>query len=197
MPVNIEDIIGKPAIFQILSKKRGRTEEEKTQLAMKIETSCKRFNNNNGRLSIDEFYNVIKLQNGVEVSKDEIRRLVADLDMDKDFKISIKVVVVKQLVREKYTHWTTSSLFQEFMTEPIISEFVFMEMDKNKDGYISKSELRLAQRKLSLDDLNKFMIEADKNQDGKLTFEEVKQIALQQREAAQNNKKWSIITEWF
>ena len=76
------------------------------------------------------------------------------------------------------------------MTEPIISEFVFMEMDKNKDGYISKSELRLAQRKLSLDDLNKFMIEADKNQDGKLTFEEVKQIALQQREAAaQNNKK--------
>ena len=101
MPVNIEDIIGKPAIFQILSKKRGRTEEEKTQLAMKIETSCKRFNNNNGRLSIDEFYNVIKLQNGVEVSKDEIRRLVADLDMDKDFKISIKVVVVKQLVREK------------------------------------------------------------------------------------------------
>ena len=101
MPVNIEDIIGKPAIFQILSKKRGRTEEEKTQLAMKIETSCKRFNNNNGRLSIDEFYNVIKLQNGVEVSKDEIRRLVADLDMDKDFKISIKVVVIKQLVREK------------------------------------------------------------------------------------------------
>jgi len=75
------------------------------------------------------------------------------------------------------------------MTEPIISEFVFMEMDKNKDGYISKSELRLAQRKLSLDDLNKFMIEADKNQDGKLTFEEVKQIALQQREATQNNKK--------
>ena len=59
----------------------------------KIEASCKKFNNNKGRLSVDEFYNVIKLQNGVEVSKDEIRRLVADLDMDKGYKISIKVRV--------------------------------------------------------------------------------------------------------
>ena len=91
MPVNIEDILGQPAIYQILSKKRGRTEEEKKHLAAKIEDSCRKFNNNRGRLSVDEFYNVIKLQNGVEVSKDEIRRLVADLDMDRAFKISIKV----------------------------------------------------------------------------------------------------------
>ena len=67
------------------------TDEEKKELAVKIEASCRRFNNNHGSLSIDEFYNVIKLQNGVEVSKDELRRLSADLDMDKNFKISIKV----------------------------------------------------------------------------------------------------------
>ena len=93
MPVNIEDILGRPAVYQILSKKRGRSEEEKLKLAAKIEASCKKFNNNKGRLSVDEFYNVIKLQNGVEVSKDEIRRLVADLDMDKEYKISIKVSI--------------------------------------------------------------------------------------------------------
>ena len=92
MSINIEDVLGQPAILQILNKKRGRTEEEKRTLALKIEASCKRFNNNRGRLSIDEFYNVIKLQNGVEVSKDELRRLVADLEMDKQFKISIKVI---------------------------------------------------------------------------------------------------------
>ena len=92
MSINIEDVLGQPAIFQILNKKRGRTEEEKRVLALKIEASCKRFNNNQGRLSVDEFYNVIKLQNGVEVSKDELRRLVADLEMDKQFKISIKVI---------------------------------------------------------------------------------------------------------
>lgn len=92
MSINIEDVLGQPAIFQILNKKRGRTEEEKRVLALKIEASCKRFNNNQGRLSVDEFYNVIKLQNGVEVSKDELRRLVADLEMDKHFKVSIKVI---------------------------------------------------------------------------------------------------------
>jgi len=131
-------------------------------LAAKIEASCKKFNNNKGRLSVDEFYNVIKLQNGVEVSKDEIRRLVADLDMDRDYKISIK----------------------EFLSEPIISEFVFMEMDKNKDGYISKSELRLAQRKVSLADLNQLMDLVDKDHDGKLTFDEVKQMALKYKESS-------------
>ena len=88
---NVVNILGQPAVYQILSKKRARTAEEKKELAVKIEASCRRFNNNHGSLSIDEFYNVIKLQNGVEVSKDELRRLSADLDMDKNFKISIKV----------------------------------------------------------------------------------------------------------
>ena len=106
MSINIEDVLGQPAIFQILSKKRGRTEEEKRALALKIEASCKRFNNNQGRLSVDEYYNVIKLQNGVEVSKDEIRRLVADLEMDKQFKISIKVsLLFKRKQRVEYTTW--------------------------------------------------------------------------------------------
>ena len=88
---DVVNVLGQPAIYQILSKKRGRPDDEKRAMAVKIEASCRRFNNNHGSLSVDEFYNVIKLQNGVEVSKDELRRLVADLDMDKNFKISIKV----------------------------------------------------------------------------------------------------------
>jgi hypothetical protein len=32
------------------------------------------------------------------------------------------------------------------MTVPIMSQAVFDEMDKNKDGFVSKGELRLAQR---------------------------------------------------
>ena len=95
---DVVNVLGQPAIYQILSKKRGRGEDEKRQMAVKIEASCRRFNNNHGSLSVDEFYNVIKLQNGVEVSKDELRRLVADLDMDKNFKISIKVTDQPTLV---------------------------------------------------------------------------------------------------
>lgn len=63
------------------------------------------------------------------------------------------------------------------MSVPIISESVFLEMDKNKDGYVSKRELRLAQRNLSLDDINELLGEADTDGDGRLTFEEVRQMA--------------------
>ena len=64
-----------------------------------------------------------------------------------------------------------------------------MEMDKNKDGYISKSELRLAQRKVSLTDLNQLMDLVDKDHDGKLTFDEVKQMALKYKESTSTSKK--------
>jgi hypothetical protein len=37
-------------------------------------------------------------------------------------------------------------MFQDFMTVPIMSQAVFDEMDKNKDGLVSKGELKLAQR---------------------------------------------------
>lgn len=94
MSINLEEVLGQAALYQILNKKKGRSEEDKKALAIKIESSCRKFNNNKGWLSIDEYYNVIKLQNGVDVSKDEIRRLVADLDMNKDFKISIKVTLL-------------------------------------------------------------------------------------------------------
>ena len=63
-----------------------------------------------------------------------------------------------------------------------------MEMDKNKDGYISKSELRLAQRKVSLTDLNQLMDLVDKDHDGKLTFDEVKQMALKYKESTTSKK---------
>ena len=63
-----------------------------------------------------------------------------------------------------------------------------MEMDKNKDGYISKSELRLAQRKVSLADLNQLMDLVDKDHDGKLTFDEVKQMALKYKESSISKK---------
>merc|ERR1712008_594395 len=152
---NVVNILGQAAVYQISSKKRARTDEEKKELAVKIEASCRRFNNNHGSLSIDEFYNVIKLQNGVEVSKDELRRLSADLDMDKNFKISIK----------------------DFMTVPLISSEVFMTLDKNKDGFISRRELKLAHRNLTRAELDAVIGQADADGDGKLTFEEIKQIA--------------------
>ena len=38
---------------------------------------------------------IIKVQNKVDTSKDEIRKLVADLEMDKEYRVSIKVVYIE------------------------------------------------------------------------------------------------------
>ena len=74
------------------------------------------------------------------------------------------------------------------MTEPIISEDVFLAMDKNKDGYVSRGELKLAQRNLSMMQVEKIIDELDTNGDGKLTFEEVKQVALKVKDAKSAKK---------
>ena len=38
---------------------------------------------------------IIKVQNKVDTSKDEIRKLVADLEMDKEYRVSIKVLYLE------------------------------------------------------------------------------------------------------
>ena len=38
---------------------------------------------------------IIKVQNKVDTSKDEIRKLVADLEMDKEYRVSIKVIYIE------------------------------------------------------------------------------------------------------
>ena len=64
---------------------------------------------------------------------------------------------------------------QDFMTVPIVSEEVFNSMDKNKDGFVSKGELKLAQRDISMKELTSVIDSLDVDGDGKLTLEELKQ----------------------
>merc|ERR1711997_649988 len=102
-----------------------------------------------------------------DTSKEEIRKLVADLEMDKEFRVSIK----------------------DFMTAPIISEAVFNNMDKNKDGFVSKGELKLAQRQISMVELSAIIDSIDKNGDGKLTYDEVKAVLKQVGGKAKEKRK--------
>lgn len=163
-----QNVLGQPAMTQILSKLHEKTDEERKELSRQIESNLKRFDKKGkGKLTVDEYYNVIKVQNKVDTSKDEIRKLVADLEMDKEFRISIK----------------------DFMTAPIISEDVFNMMDKNKDGFVSKGELKLAQRQISMKELSAIIDSIDTNGDGKLTYEEVKAVLKQVGGKAKKNRK--------
>lgn len=165
---NTETALGQPAMTQILANIQDKSDDEKKALALKLESNLKRFDKKGkGKLTVDEYYNVIKIQNKIDCSKDEIRKLVADLEMDKEFKVSVK----------------------DFMTAPIISEDVFNKMDRNKDGFVSKGELKLAQRQIAMKDLSDIIDAIDVNGDGKLTYEEVKSVLKQVGHKAKENRK--------
>ena len=61
-----------------------------------------------------------------------------------------------------------------------------MSLDKNKDGFLSRSELKLAHRNLTRAELDAVIGQADVDGDGKLTFEEVKQIVETRRLSGKN-----------
>ena len=66
--------------------------------------------------------------------------------------------------------------FQDFIDMPIISQAVFDAMDRNRDGYVSKGELKLASKNISMKELSEIIDEIDTDNDGKLNFEEVKAV---------------------
>ena len=161
----------------------------------KIETQCKDFNGK-GKLTVDDLYSVIKLQvwintpslahrtkinflhdyisnsprqwqfcsdpyyyifayfcqMKVDVSKDEIRKAIVDLPMDKNYKISS----------------------QDFCRTPILSDEVFKLMDRNNDGQISKGELKLARKQLTLKQIDHLIQRLDKDGNGTISLDELK-----------------------
>ena len=92
------------------------------------------------------------MQCGVACSKDDIRKVVAGLPMDKNYKISI----------------------QDFCRTPILSDEVFKSMDKNNDGQISKGELKLARKDLTMKQIMSIMSKLDDDGNGTISLDELK-----------------------
>lgn len=52
-------------------------------------------------------------------------------------------------------------------------------MDKNKDGYITKGELKLAKKNVGMKEIDNVIKKYDLDRDGKLNMEEFKKSSLQ------------------
>merc|ERR1711981_1172280 len=111
-----------PAVRQILARlAKGDKEEE--EFVEKIENSCLKVDHDKkGMLTPDEYFNVMKLQNGVDCTKEEVRTICGPLPCNKKGGIKIR----------------------DFLYLDIHSESAFRAMDRNKDGYITKGELKQA-----------------------------------------------------
>ena len=77
---------------------------------------------------------------------------MADLPMDKNYKIII----------------------QDFCRLPILSDDVFKAMDKNNDGEVSKGELKLAKKDLTMKQIQSIMSKLDNNGDGTISWKEMR-----------------------
>ena len=65
-------LLGVPAVRQVLAR-LSKAENEENALIDKLEKGCIKFDHaKKGALTADEYYNVIKLQNGIGIAKDEV-----------------------------------------------------------------------------------------------------------------------------
>lgn len=145
-------LLGTPVVRQIVAR-LSKSEKEEKILVDKIESSCRKFDHKGkGSLTPDEYFNVVKLQNGIDCTKDEIRKIMAPLPKDKNGKVKI----------------------DDFMRTDVHSEDAFKAMDKNKDGFITKGELKLAKKNVGMKEIDQVIKQYDINKDGKLNMEEFK-----------------------
>ncbi len=68
-------------------------------LVEKIESSCKKFDHSHkGSLTVDEYFNVLKLQNGIDISKDEVQVSLAIFNCEKNFSFPRYSLFLNQLI---------------------------------------------------------------------------------------------------
>ena len=159
-----------PAVRQILSKlAKGDKEEE--ELIEKLEDSCLRYDHDKkGMLTPDEYFNVLKIQNGVDCSKDEVKTVCLPLPCSKDGKIKIRDFLYLDIHRYGIKYQILTKIWWKL--NHVYSEAAFKAMDRNKDGYITKGELKLAKKKMSMKEVDETIKDYDLDNDGKLNYEE-------------------------
>ena len=62
---------------------------------------------------------------------------------------------------------------QDFCKTPILSDEVFKSMDRNNDGQISKGELKLARKNLTLKQIEMLIKKIDTDGNGTISLEEL------------------------
>ena len=97
----------------------------------------------------------------------QVKKILSALPNDKDGRIKI----------------------EDFLHTDIHSEDAFKAMDKNKDGFITKGELKLAKKNVGMNQIEGVIKQYDLDKDGKLNMEEFRQSAA--------NKPWYAHTFVF
>jgi len=105
-----------------------------------------------GKLTKDEWLNVL-VQANIQNSEDEVEKMFASAS-DKDSRLS----------------------FEEFMGEPTRAEKLFRLMDKDGDGYVTKSEFKEVCKNLNKEQIEATFKKFDQTGNDKLSFREFRDM---------------------
>jgi len=106
---------------KLIAARLNLSERDEQRLISGVEASCRRFDPRGRSLTPDEFYNVIKLQHGIPVGKNEVRSILAQLPQDKQGRVKIDHFVGREMFSEevfkvsqygKYAVLSTCSIIQ-------------------------------------------------------------------------------------
>ena len=159
--------LGLSAVKQVLIyAKKTYTPEEEAKLINNIEESAKkqdisllcykikysylfRFDpSGRGELTDKEIFNVLKIMNKIDITQDQVFAILEHLPRNRNGKIRV----------------------DEFISLPIISEDAFKAIDRNKDGFLSRGELKMTNRSATMGEVGELIEDHDQNYDKKLNI---------------------------
>lgn len=143
------------AVRQILRHRKSKpmSKEEEDHLVQKIHDSCVQFDKKSSeRITEMDIITILGLVR-VNCQHDKVYAICSHLPRNKNGKIKI----------------------QEFIDLSILSEEAFNALDKNHDGFITKGELKLANKDAAMSDVMQVIEDYDYDKDGKLNMAEYNQ----------------------
>jgi len=157
------------AAKQILKNSRRKTasKENDDDYVRKIDEACKKFDKKGtGYISEIDIISILGYVN-LSCQHKKVSAICSHLPRNKQGKMRI----------------------DEFINLPILSEEAFDALDKNHDGFLTKGELKLANKDATMSDVQKVIDEYDFDKDGKLNMAEFNQYRSDSSEKSIDEKK--------
>jgi len=162
------------AVKQILKSSRSKTasknKQDEDEVIKKVDDACRKFDKkNSGYLSEMEIISILGYVN-ISCPHEKVFSICSHLPRNKQGKMRI----------------------DEFINLPILSEEAFNALDKNNDGFLTKGELKLANKNATMADVMQVIKDYDYDKDGKLNMAEYNQYRSDSSEKSQEEDQTEV-----
>lgn len=156
----------------LFNQQRIRDRQKRDQLTEAFRRADK---NGDGRLSVDEIHGIY-LAHGVDVNREDVQKIVDAADKDGTGLLTEKEFVNSSAVGEAMEDKPGDDKAQPPRDAGKQAEIAFRLYDKDKDGFITKSEMEKLSKNLSKEQIDKVFARFDADGDGRLSYAEFRKM---------------------